>query len=490
MRIAIETFGCSANAADGDTLAALLEQAGHVVLVENGEGGAKEKDLKDLVILNTCTVKDASFRSFERRLAELESAGMRVVVAGCIPSAHPGLKLWRGRVILGVDNLADIAKAVERAAAGEEAQFLGAAPRADRLELPSRPQCGVIEIVPISQGCLSQCSFCETRFARGRLVSYPIDSIARRIEAALNRGAREIWLTSQDTAAYGHDAGLRLRDLLARLRRLYADYRAREGENADFRIRLGMANPLYLRDQWEDVAESLAGPPFFRFLHFPLQSGSDAVLDLMNRGYRAAEWIELCQRFLARVPDLTLATDIIVGFPGETEEDFRATLAALEAIRPPVVNRSKFCPRPNTMSARMTKLRVHGAVIHERSARLDKVVRRIVDESLDAGLGRVEHCLVDQCRRAGSVLARTESYRPVAIPMSETEDSTHGQPGAAGESARPATQGLLGGFHYVEIRARAQWHWIGEIQPAPLSRSCGSLPHRSPSQTPRAPAEQ
>lgn len=437
MRIAIETSGCAFNEADGETLGALVSREGHE-LVDNAAGA-------DVVVLNSCTVKDASFRNFERRLRELDAEGRAVVVAGCIPTAHRALPLLEGRVVLGIHNLTDIAEAVRRAAAREAGAFCDRAPRRDRLELPARPRSPVIEILPINQGCLSQCSFCETKFSRGDLVSFPLEAIQARARRAIERGAVELWLTSQDTSVWGRDIGARLCDLLEAMAAL----------PGRFRIRLGMANPRYLADQLDEVIRALRSEHYFRFLHIPLQSGSDAVLRAMNRGYTAGEWVALCRALRQGIPDLTLATDVIVGFPGETEQDFAATLDALETITPEVVNRSKFSARPLTDAARMP--RVPGVAIRRRSMELDALVRRLTEQSLRRLVGTRAHCLVDQQRQAGSVMARTDSYRPIALTLP-----------AGCEAAS-----LLGTFREVEIVRAAQWHAVGRLAGASEAASAG-----------------
>lgn len=431
MRIAIETSGCAFNEADGETLGALVSREGHD-LVDNAAGA-------DVVVLNSCTVKDTSFRNFERRLRELDAEGRAVVIAGCIPTAHRALPLWEGRVILGIHNLTDIGEAVRRAAAREAGAFCEGTPRRDRLELPARPHSPVIEVLPINQGCLSKCSFCETKFSRGDLVSYPLDAILARAAEALDRGAVELWLTSQDTSVWGRDIGARLCGLLDAMAAL----------PGQFRIRLGMANPRYLADQLDEVIRAMQSEHYFRFLHIPLQSGSDTVLRAMNRGYTAAEWIALCRALRRSIPDLTLATDVIVGFPGETDADFAATLDALETIRPEVVNRSKFSARPLTAAAQMP--RVAGEAVRRRSMELDALVRRLTEDSLRRLIGTRVRCLVDQQRRAGSVMARTDSYRPVALTHPREEDATP----------------LLGTFREVEIVRAAQWHAVGRLARAP-----------------------
>jgi len=438
VRIAIETSGCSYNEADSEALAALLELQGHAVV------NASDQD-SDVVVLNTCTVKDASFRSFEQRLDQLTREGRTAVVAGCIPSAYPSHERWKGRVVVGVNNLTDIVLAVEAAAQGEGAAFLDGEPRSDRLDLPFQPRHAVIDVVPINQGCLSHCAFCETKLARGGLVSFPVSAIVGRIKAALDRGVKEIWLTSQDTATYGKDLGLRLSDLLAAVQRI----------PGEFRVRLGMANPLYLRGQWEALAEALESPNFFRFAHLPVQSGSDAVLSRMKRGHRPEDWIRLCEYLCDRVEDLTIATDVIVGFPGETDTDFEATLQILDTVRPAVVNRSKFSARPLTAAARMTPV-VPGPVVRNRSVRLDRKVKRLARASLSELAGRPVSCLIDRQRRAGSVLARTDSYRPVAIPLADDAEA----------------ELLLGRFAEVRIDRVENWHLVGAVEdPADLFAS-------------------
>ena len=428
MKIHIETYGCAHNMADSETMAGLLEVQGHELVAAPDEA--------DVVVLNTCTVKDASYRTFERRLQALDQAGRKTVVAGCVPSSQKTLEHWKNRVVVGVRNLPDIPQAVELAREQEEAAFLeGSESSYDRLELPTRPQSSIVEIIPINQGCLSSCTFCETQLARGRLDSSSIDAIQDRAKVALERGAKEIWLTSQDTATFGRDRGVKLWNLLHEISSL----------SGTFRVRLGMANPLYLKDQVEEVSEALRSPVFFRFLHLPLQSGSNAVLRRMKRGYTVEDWLDLCRRFRSLIPDLTIATDIIVGFPGETKSDFEETLDALREIRPEVVNRSKYSARPQTRAADFGQ--TPGHEIREHSARLDRVTREIVEDSLQGLVGKNYTCLIDQQKRAGSVMARTNSYRPVALQVSDSLEAKR----------------LLGTFQKIQIASVENWHVLGSI---------------------------
>lgn len=194
----------------------------------------------------------------------------------------------------------------------------------------------VTEEVVVAQGCTSGCTYCFSRLARGRLTSVPIAEVVRRVRDATARGIREIRLTGLDTAAWGED--------LAAPDRLPELLRAVGQVPGDFRVRVGMMSPQSLAPHQDAYYDTLAQAPAYRFLHLPLQSGSDRILDAMRRGYHTDLFRRQVDGARRRLPDVHVATDIIVGFPGETDEDFRATEELLEATGPETVNVTRFSP--------------------------------------------------------------------------------------------------------------------------------------------------
>lgn len=400
----IQTYGCAFNASDGEVMAGVLAQAGYRVV------SAPEQ--ADVIILNSCTVKDRTYWEFEKRFTVLKDAaargeGPRLIVAGCIPKAYQRTGLFRDVSVLGPDTLDQVGEVVRGTLAGLVMHHL--TPTQDELAggcrslLPFRRQHPSVEILPIASGCLSACTFCQTRLARGRLHSFRPDDILQRARQALAEGVRELWITAQDTGAYGKDCDYPLPRLLGQLCEL-------EG---DFRIRLGMSSPIWI---WRDLAAYLDvfdHPRMFRFLHAPVQSGSDRILGEMRRENTAQQFIEICEAFSRRFPEGALMTDIIVGYPTETEEDFAATLALIERVGPAATNRSKFSPRPGTAAARLTPL--PQKIVTDRSLRSGEVVRRVASSYHERWVGRQDRVLIHQARDKGVLIAHNSAYRPVIL---------------------------------------------------------------------------
>ena len=203
-----------------------------------------------------------------------------------------------------------------------------------------------IEIVPISQGCLSYCSFCKTKHARGNLFSYSEKDIVRHISNAVKNGAKEIWLTSQDSSAYGLDISTNLARLLKRIVSI----------PRDFKLRVGMANPDYFKLFLDDFIEVLKNEKIFKFVHIPVQSGNNQVLKDMKRNYTVEDYKQIIDKIKKEIPSVTISTDIICGFPTETKEQFNDTLNLVKEIKPDIINIPRFWPRPGTVAARLKQI--------------------------------------------------------------------------------------------------------------------------------------
>jgi MiaB/RimO family radical SAM methylthiotransferase len=223
-------------------------------------------------------------------------------------------------------------------------------------------------------------------------------------------GAREVWTTSQDTACYGRDLHSNLAQLLQALVDL----------PGDFKVRVGMMTPNMVTDMQDRLINAFESDKVFKFLHLPVQSGDDETLTRMRRFYTAAEFKGIVNSFRARFPDLTLATDVIVGFPGETEEAFEKTLKLLEEVKPDVTNVSKFFARPGTAAAQMQKSLVAQEDIKRRSTAAAKQAKRI---SLDRNLrwvGWIGEVLVDEKGKVeDSWVGRNFAYKPVTVKSPE-----------------------------------------------------------------------
>ncbi len=391
----IESYGCSANLADAEMIGGLLKESS-ITPVEDPEQA-------DVNILVTCSVKTATSRRMIRRIRELTSSNRPLVVAGCMPKTERQVveALNPSASLLGptciektVETVADTVRGVKRVNIEDS--------RRPKLLLPRMRRNPVIGMVEISSGCLGRCAFCQVKIAKGGLVSYDVRGIVREVEAALQEGCREIWLSSQDNGCYGRDIGMNLPCLLRKILEV-------EG---DFKVRVGMMNPAHIDRFLEDLLAIYRDERIFKFLHIPVQSGSDSVLRSMRRGYAVEDFVGIVKKFRVEFPFLTLSTDIIVGFPTEGEEDFKQTVDLVREVKPEVVNISRFGARSGTEAARMVQLKPQ--VVKERSGLLHRVGRETALQRNKRWIGWCGEVLVDE-EVCGAVVGRNYAYRPVII---------------------------------------------------------------------------
>eukprot|EP01086_Lenisia_limosa_P003065 TRINITY_DN17260_c0_g1_i1.p1 TRINITY_DN17260_c0_g1~~TRINITY_DN17260_c0_g1_i1.p1 ORF type:complete len:505 (-),score=66.95 TRINITY_DN17260_c0_g1_i1:33-1526(-) len=318
----------------------LLSEAGYPI-TENPEAAA-------VLVYNSCTVKDPSESKFVNLVQEGLEAGKKVIVTGCVPQGDRGLFKGNNVSVVGVQQIHRIVEVVDEAVKGHTVTFLTRDPdQLPDLEIPKIRKNPLIEIIPISVGCLNNCTYCKTKHARGTLVSYPIEAITKRIQRVCEEGIREIRLTSEDLGAYGIDIDCTIADLLKESLVVLERFPL-------VMMRLGMTNPPYMLAHLEAVAKTLNHPQVYAFLHIPVQSGSDHVLDVMNRQYTCQEFVDTVDYLKEHVPGITIATDIICGFPGETDEDHQETLDLLRRFEFPIVNISQMYRRPGTPAMRMS----------------------------------------------------------------------------------------------------------------------------------------
>ncbi|MFQ5759106.1 MAG: radical SAM protein, partial [Candidatus Bathyarchaeia archaeon] len=223
-------------------------------------------------------------------------------------------------------------------------------------------------------------------------------------------GAKEVWLTSQDMACYGRDIGVTLADLLEKICNI-------EGT---FLVRIGMMTPNYTLANLDRLVEAYQHRKIFKFLHLPVQSGDDEVLRRMQRFYTIEDFNQIVAMFRKAIPNITIATDVICGFPGETSEAFEKTMHLIEKVKPDIVNVSKFFPRPNTPAEKLEP-KIPPSEIKERSKKMAELVRRIALEKNQAWKDWKGQILVDEKgKKPGSWIGRNFAYKPVVVKSRES----------------------------------------------------------------------
>ncbi len=393
MRVYVESFGCAQNLGEGEAIERSLHAEGHAIAP--GPEGA------ELGVLVGCAVIGPTEDRMIRRWEWLSARIPRIIVTGCLVPLRtdrlngPGRPRTRFVPIREQSGIPALVREWASPEAGEE-------PPDSRA--PTRPT--TIAEVTIAQGCTSACSYCFSRLARGRLTSVPLDEVVGRIELAQRLGAIELRLSSLDTSCWGEDlpGAPGLPQLLWSLAEL----------PGAFRVRVGMMSPQSLAPIAPAVWSALGRERFFRFVHLPVQSGSDEVLEAMHRGYRAQTFRSLVEGARRSLPDLMLSTDVIVGYPTEEERDFRASLSLLEEVEPEIVNVTRFSARPGTPAARLRPL--PGRIVKERSRALAQLRIRIARRKMERWIGRTETAWVVEAGTPGTTIARLSNYLPVVVP--------------------------------------------------------------------------
>jgi len=394
----VENYGCTANRYDLEVMLAYLTEAGY--------GLSTTPEGADVILVNTCGVKKQTEDKVLWRLRVLNRLNKPFIVAGCLPRINlPAIERAAPDFSIAMDpqSINEILLAVEEAERGEKNKRIFSEEPKIKPRLPKVRTNEFVEIVQIAEGCRSACSFCCTRFARGKLFSYPKEILMDRVRGSIKEGVKEVWITAQDTGAYGRDIGTDLAELLKDLCTI----------KGKFFIRVGMMNPCHAIEILDRLIEAYKDERIFKFLHLPVQSGDDGVLRLMNRPYTAEGFKNIVHSFRKEIPKITLATDIICGFPGESEEAFQRSVGLMEEIRPDVLNISKFFPRPRTPAERMGQIPVQE--VKERSLKLSTVFRRICHEKNRAWLNWKGEIIVDEKGKNGSWVGRNFAYKPIVV---------------------------------------------------------------------------
>ncbi len=399
-RVYVKSFGCSANLADGEVIAGCLSGAGFDIVEDPMEA--------DILLYNTCAVKAPTENRVIGILREAPK-DKKLVVTGCLPLIN--FERLKNEVdfdgVAGPAPGARIVEVLRRVDRGEKAVSLGEASKPS-LCLPRIPVNRVVSVVPINYGCLGNCSYCCVLFARGQLRSNSVDEIIERVKQDLASGAKEVWLTSQDTACYGKDLGTSLAELLRRVCEI-------EG---NFFVRVGMMTPNQVMGMLDELVEAYKGEKVFKFLHLPVQSGDDDVLKLMKRRYTVDDFKEIVYAFREEIPRITLATDVICGFPGESREAFEQTKKLITEIQPDIVNVSKFFSRPNTAAEKLNPL--SPKEVNRRSREMAALSKRISLEKNRAWINWEGTVLFDERGKGESWMGRNFAYKPIVAKTCES----------------------------------------------------------------------
>ena len=396
-KIFVHTFGCSHNHSDSEFMAGQLQRYGYELV------DAAEK--ADGWLVNTCTVKNPSQSAMNTVIERGKAANKALLIAGCVPQGDKGAKELKDVSLLGVTQIDRVVEAMERTLAGDTVRMLEkkALPT---LDLPKVRKNEFVEILPLSTGCLGSCTYCKTKHARGDLGSYEISALVGRVEQAMAEGVSEVWLSSEDTGAYGIDLGT---DVAALFRAITAVLPT----DGSVMLRLGMTNPPYILAHLDAVAEAMRHPAVYAWMHIPVQSGSNAVLEAMKREYTVEEFRHVCDTLLEAVPGMVIATDIICGFPGETDEQWKETMDLIEEYKFPEVHISQFYPRPGTPAAKMK--RVPTQIVKARSRELTALFESY--QPHEHMVGKTERVWVSDIARDGtSLVAHTKNYTQILLP--------------------------------------------------------------------------
>ena len=368
--VCILTFGCTYNHGDSRKLENILTGQGCRIVLTPDEA--------DALVMNTCTVVGQTERKMLRILKKYRA--MPLYVTGCMP------------LVQRDDILAVCTPVFIHPNTITEEQ--------GNITFRGRHEVGIVQI---GRGCLGSCTYCITRHARGSLVNHKVGEILEKIQGCHVCGATEIRLCAQDCSAWKGDKGENLADLLSMI-----------CENpGSFLLRIGMMNPATLIPVLDPVIESLRDEHIFRFVHLPVQSGSDRVLSRMGRGYTREDFMMIASEFRAKIPDISIATDIITGFPGEDERDVQASIDLLSAVMPAKVNITRYSPRPHTLAA---GARDHTDYVKKvRSRRLQRHAEMLYHHQNQSQLGKTIGVTVTEHIRPGSVLCRSSNYTGVVV---------------------------------------------------------------------------
>ncbi len=392
-KIFVEAYGCSASFSDSEMISGLVVNGGHTLTNDASDS--------DLNVIVTCSVKDSTANKMMHRIDSLKAKPL--IVAGCLPKAEKETveKFSENASLLGPNSLGKTLQVINSTLGGQKMIALEDSDLS-KVGLPKVRLNPAVGIVEIASGCMSECTFCQTKISKGDLSSYRLGDIVRQVQTEIDEGCKEVWLTSTDNGCYGFDIGTDLPTLINAVSEI----------PNDFMIRVGMMNPMYMPRIKENLISAYDNDKVFKFLHVPVQSGSDKVLHDMKRGHTVETFREIVNKVRAKFAEFTISTDIIVGFPSETEKEFEKTVSLLNETKPDVVNLSKYSARPGTDAAELEQ--IDAAEVKRRSKLIFEQISKISLENNRNWIGWKGKVLFDEQTEEG-IKGRNFAYKPITV---------------------------------------------------------------------------
>ena len=381
----VEAYGCTLNHGEAHEFIEAILKHGHEIVADESQANA--------YAIFTCGVIKTTEKHMLKRIGQLAKySDKKLLICGCLGNINPEaiMEIAPDAQIFGPSEQL-LASKVFSNSYNSKSGFVNHQSK--------------VGILPIATGCTGNCSYCITKKARGPLQSRPIKEIKQRLEMLVARGCVEIQVCAQDTAVYGTDIGSGLGPLINEL----------ETVEGNFMLRIGMMNPANVKKHMDDILEAYESPKVFKFLHLPVQSGSDSVLEAMNRAYKVQDYENIIEAFRARFPEMALSTDIIVGFPGESDENFQASLNLIRNSMPDLINITRFSSRPGTEAHEMMN-NVFPGTARKRSKELTELRFKITGENYKQMIGQKVRGLASECLIEGTTIMRTENYKPIVAP--------------------------------------------------------------------------
>jgi threonylcarbamoyladenosine tRNA methylthiotransferase CDKAL1 len=408
----IETYGCTSNKADSYIISNALKKSNYT---------QTSLEEAQFIIINTCAVKEQTENKIKARLKTLyelyfKDSDKHIIITGCLPHIAPNYIEVVKNIVPTFSAIIDLEKIHEIPQIFQEIKNKGknlifkSEKWIDKSQFlinykPSK----ITGIIPISEGCLGSCTYCCVKNARGRLKCYNPKSILKNVEYQLKQNIKQIYLTSQDCSIYKYN-GTKLYDLVKNIVEL--EYK--------FYLRIGMINPSFMVDNFDQIISIFDLKKVYHFLHIPIQSGSNKILKKMQRKYLISELFDNIKILRETYPELSISTDIICGFPGETEADFNETINFIKWLKPEILNISKFTPRPGTKAKKMRQL--NNRTIKERSNQLSRVFRNsltIINEKWKDWEGEV--LTLHEGSQKNQAFGRNFAYKNIFINNYEGE---------------------------------------------------------------------
>ncbi|WP_337861033.1 tRNA (N(6)-L-threonylcarbamoyladenosine(37)-C(2))-methylthiotransferase [Ferroplasma sp.] len=375
MKIYFESYGCTLEKSESSLYLNKLLQDKNNQLVNDPEDA-------DLSLIGTCVVIKHTEDRMVKRISSLSKASKNVQVLGCLATVN-------GNTIES-DNVHVLKpKEFRNFYEGD----------LDDIEIKS----DIYDGIPINQGCTGSCNFCISHIARGKLLSRNIEKIVNQANMELERGIKEIRISSLDTAAYGKDIHTDLAELVNSISSI----------NKDFNLRVGMMEPRNTYDILDKLISSYKHEKVFKFLHLPVQSADNNVLEAMNREYTIEEAETVWKKFHDTFPDMSIATDIILGYHNDTEEGFEKTIKFLETYKPDIINVTRFSPRPFTKD--YNKMPLNSNLLKKWSSEIIALHKEQMEKKLDTYTGKEEKVLITEDGKNGTMVGRDINYRPVVL---------------------------------------------------------------------------